>query len=211
MAPQGKRELKRTDIHSFIQKPPFTKDALWCWHCFKVVGDAFIIRLLVLFSWCNTIHARFNNYCDKPKLSEQQEPCTSLEYILSQHPLTWPGATVGGHFRAVCNLTSFLSSSFPSAFFCWSVAPDHRKSTTEEVEQSQYFCLSEECRTNTVCFCEKTVWWDFSPFLRNRGREHRGKYGGLQLSIYDKVTEEKTRNYNKQLINRYLHKHKRTL
>lgn len=26
--------------------------------------------------------------------------------------------TVGGHFRAACNLTSFLFSSFPSAFFC---------------------------------------------------------------------------------------------
>lgn len=51
-------------------------------------------------------------------------PSTGIRLIVTSF---WPEATVGGHLRAVCNLASFLSS-FPSAFFCWSVAPDHRKS-----------------------------------------------------------------------------------
>lgn len=72
----------------------------------------------------------------------------TLDQILSEHQLTWPGAIVGEHFRAACTLTSFLPSSFPSAFSCWSVAPGHRKST----ERVQWFGHVAAAIT------ESTIW-----------------------------------------------------
>lgn len=121
-----------------------------------------------------------------------RSPAHVWNIFLFQHPLTWPGATVGRLFRAVCNSTSFLSSSFPSAFFCWSVAPDRRKSTAEEEK-----CFSKEHRPD--------IWQCKLIFSWNRRRLCYGKYGGSQSHLGKMLYHQYTPcNWGKYFIYRWM-------
>ena len=79
-----------------------------------------IIFLTIVFLR-NRKHACLSNYCDKLSNIHRQYKAVGAVHVsginrVATH-LPWPLATEGGRLRAVCNLTSFLSS-FPSAFFC---------------------------------------------------------------------------------------------